>query len=125
MKFKFATAINCIDGRVQEPVTEFIRKNYGFDYVDMITVPGPDKLLSEYKNANEIGSVKDRVSLSCNNRGAKLLFIAGHYDCIANPCAEQEHLRQIKKAVQNIKRWKLVPEVCGIWVGKDWEARAV
>lgn len=36
---KFATAINCIDGRTQLPVIEWARKKYGVDYVDMITKP--------------------------------------------------------------------------------------
>ena len=125
MGSKFGTAINCIDGRVQEPVSEFIRKNYGLDYVDMITTPGPDKILCESEDSQEIESVRKKVSLSCRRRSSKLIFIAGHHDCLANPCSEEEHLRQIKKAVANIREWKLAPDVCGIWVGKDWKARLI
>ena len=60
MKFKFATAINCIDGRVQTPVAEFIKKSYHIDYVDMITIPGPDRVLSEFADVDEIESIKKR-----------------------------------------------------------------
>jgi Putative carbonic anhydrase len=38
----FATCLNCIDGRVQIPVIEWITRNKGFKYVDMITKPGID-----------------------------------------------------------------------------------
>ncbi len=37
---KFVTAINCMDGRVQIPVIEYLKNNYGINYVDMITAPG-------------------------------------------------------------------------------------
>ena len=43
----FATAINCMDGRVQEQVTLLIKESTGVDYVDMITVAGPDKVLAQ------------------------------------------------------------------------------
>jgi hypothetical protein len=36
---KFATAINCRDGRTQLPVIEWLKKEYGATYVDMITEP--------------------------------------------------------------------------------------
>ena len=39
----FGTAINCIDGRVQEPVAEWVKKNFN---VDNITLEGPDRILS-------------------------------------------------------------------------------
>jgi len=43
---RFATAINCMDGRTQEPVITWIKKNYHVDFVDMITEPGPVKYLA-------------------------------------------------------------------------------
>jgi len=47
MASKFATAINCMDGRCQLPVIEWMKKRYGVEYVDMITEPGPDGVLAE------------------------------------------------------------------------------
>jgi hypothetical protein len=46
-KYKFATALNCMDGRVQIPIIEFLKKKFKVDYVDMITEPGIDKILAE------------------------------------------------------------------------------
>ncbi|NQT90144.1 MAG: hypothetical protein HQ558_02715 [Candidatus Omnitrophica bacterium] len=123
MKPKFATAINCIDGRVQVPVTEFIRGNYGIDYVDMITIPGPDKILSENKESSLIELIKRRMLISIEKHGSRIVVIAGHYDCAANPVEEKEHLDQIKEAVKNIKAWNFEVDVYGVWVDKDWNCR--
>jgi hypothetical protein len=46
-KHKFATALNCMDGRVQITIIEFLKKKFKVDYVDMITEPGIDKILAE------------------------------------------------------------------------------
>ena len=125
MKFKFATAINCIDGRVQATVAEFIQKNYGIDYVDMITVPGPDKVLSERRDFHEVESVKNKVLISCNRHNSKLLFIAGHYDCAGNRCGKEEHLRQIREAVQNTSKWNIDAEIRGIWIDEEQKVSLV
>ena len=33
--FRFGTAINCIDGRTQEPVIDFMKQKYNIDGVSM------------------------------------------------------------------------------------------
>jgi hypothetical protein len=49
MAKEFATAINCIDGRAQIAVTDFLQRTFDVAYVDMITEPAPSKILSEGK----------------------------------------------------------------------------
>jgi hypothetical protein len=120
MKKSFATAINCIDGRVQEPVIKFVTKQFAVDYVDMITEPGPDKLLSENKDIDVIESIKKRTLISVEKHGSKAIIIAGHYDCAANPAGEQEHRRQIEEAVQRIKEWDLGADIYGVWIDENW-----
>ena len=97
----------------------FIKNNYDIEYVDMITVPGPDKILSESEDGHEINAIKNKVFISRDSHGSKLIFIAGHYDCAGNPCEEEKHLRQIKKAIGNVKEWIGNSEIYGIWVDKD------
>ncbi len=60
----FATAINCIDGRIQEPVIKYIQTTYGIDFVDLITEPGPNKILSE-NCENEIIDIDSIRITSC------------------------------------------------------------
>ena len=49
----FACAINCMDGRVQGAVKNYIKENYKIDYVDMVTEPGPNKILAENPSADK------------------------------------------------------------------------
>lgn len=37
---QFGTALNCMDGRTQDAVKQFLQERYGVEYVDQITEPG-------------------------------------------------------------------------------------
>ena len=119
----FVTVINCIDGRVQKPVTEFAIRKFRVDYVDLITEPGPDKVLSENKALDIIESVKRRTLISIGKHKTKIVIIAGHHDCAANPVEKEEHYRQIEKAVQSIKGWNSEVDVYGVWIDEKWEVK--
>ena len=122
MEKVFATAINCIDGRVQRPVMEFAMREFGVDYVDLITEPGPDKVLSEKKEPDIIESIRKRTMFSIERHQSKIVMVVAHYDCAANPVEKEEHYQQIEEAVRNIKDWNLGVDVYGLWVDKNWKA---
>lgn len=120
MKGTFATAINCIDGRVQKPVAEWMKEHCNVDYIDVITEPGADKALLDGKK-----SVKRSVSISINAHNSNAVAIAGHHDCAANPCLREEHLEQISKCAEIIKGWQLQVRVLGLWVNENWKIELV
>ena len=64
MNFKFGTAINCIDGRTQEPVIIFMKQKYNIDGVDMVTFPGVDGIMSSRENSDKIELIRGEVSIS-------------------------------------------------------------
>jgi hypothetical protein len=68
---KFITAINCMDGTTQLPIIEWLKREYSLDYVDMITEPGPNKILAENKDQTIIDSIKRRVEISVKNISQK------------------------------------------------------
>lgn len=114
MEPKYATCLNCIDGRSQVPVIKWITLNYPFDFVDMITEPGMDgKLADENFNIDEI-LIKVDISIEAHN--SKDIFVVGHYDCAANPTDKKTHIKQIKLAVERIKDLRPQSKVIGIWV---------
>ena len=121
---KFGTVINCIDGRTQIPVSKWIKENYSLDYIDTITEPGPDKAISE-KNASKIEQLKTKVLISIKAHGSKIVIIAGHHDCAANPVSKTNHIDQIKKSINEIKSWNLDVDVFGIWVNEEWKIERV
>ena len=114
---KFATAINCMDGRTQLPVNDWMKKEYGVDYVDTITEPGPNKILAEN---NDVESIKRRVLISVNRHGSENIAIVGHHDCAGNPVEKEKQLSHIKNAIKTVESWGLDAKVMGLWVDESW-----
>jgi len=120
----FATAINCMDGRCQEPVTNWLKATFGVDFVDAITEPGADKALTE-GSSTQVESVRSRVLVSVNGHGSKHVAIVGHHDCAGNPVSKEKHLEMTRQAVQNVIAWKLPVRVVGLWVDENWQVEVV
>jgi len=55
----FVTAINCMDGRTQEPIINFMKQRFKVDYVDMINEPGPVKALAGNDNLDFLKKLAD------------------------------------------------------------------
>jgi len=123
-KGKFATAINCIDGRVQYPMLEWMKENLNVNYVDMVTEPGPDRVLSGGSVTGSI-SIKERVSVSVNAHGSGVVAIAGHYDCAGNPVPDEEHINQIRRSVKAVLSWGLGVRVLGLFVNENCQVETV
>lgn len=121
---KFATAINCIDGRVQQPVLEWAQQTLQVDYVDQITEPGADLVLS-VGIAEKAQAILEKVSISVNAHNSRHVAVVGHYDCAGNPVDEATHKEQIRQAVEAIARWDLPVEVFGLWVNGEWAVELV
>jgi len=121
---KFACAINCMDGRVQDAVKDFMQKNYGVDYVDMVTEPGPNKILADSSAGSEqviIKNIKKRVGISVHHHGSKVVAIVGHFGCAGNPAKKQEQIVHLKKAEQAVKGFGFPAEIILLWVDGDWK----
>jgi hypothetical protein len=121
---RFGTAINCIDGRVQEPVTQWLKAEYRLDCVDMITLPGPDEALVRGL-VEVVEQVRSAVRISVQQHGSGVVAIAGHDNCAANPVPPAEHLAQIKQCVQIVRSWHLSVAVVGLWVNDRWQVEFV
>src|SRR5688572_24572142 len=113
-----ATCLNCMDGRVQLPVINWIKENYAVDFVDVITEAGMDKVLSEQE---DIGEVLRSIAISVNINKSGKLFVVGHFDCRGNPADEETHRRQIAKAAKRLKSHWAKHEIVGLWVNEDWQ----
>ncbi len=121
---KFVTAINCIDGRTQQPVSEWMRRQFTADHVDTITEPGADKALSEGPGW-QVESIKRRVLISVNSHGSRAIAVVAHHDCAGNPVSKEKHLQMTKQAVKEIASWNLPVHVFGLWVSENWEVEVI
>ena len=120
---EFVTSIHCIDGRIQEPIINFIKSKYDVKYVDTITEPGPNKILSQNNDSHQIKSIDNRLSISLNSHGSKIIFISGHYDCAGNPVSEDIQIQQLNRS-EKILRFKYPNvKVVKLWINKNWEVK--
>ena len=123
MTQKRVVSLNCIDGRVQLPVIQWIKEHYAADYVDMITEPGMDGFLAD--TSNSIHEIKRKVSISVEKNNASMIFIVGHYDCKGNPVSEFDHRNHILLAVARLKKEFSNMAIVGLWVNKEWQTEKV
>ena len=121
-KGKFATSVSCMDGRIQIPLTNWIKENFSVDYVDTITEPGIDKQVADN---TDLESIKTKVGISINKHESELIVVSGHYDCAGNPVSNEEHITQIKKGIEVISSWDLGVKVVGVWVDDTWKINLV
>ncbi|OGN97881.1 MAG: hypothetical protein A2Z77_02005 [Chloroflexi bacterium RBG_13_51_36] len=112
-----------MDGRVQIPVIEWLKRQYGVDYVDMITEPGPERLLAERKDRRSIESIGKRLELSVTRHNSKLVAIVGHHDCAGNPADKETQPKQILAAIRTVQSWFSDIEVIGFRIGENWEVQ--
>ncbi|MFO8052691.1 MAG: carbonic anhydrase [Candidatus Omnitrophota bacterium] len=118
---KFATSIHCMDGRIQEPIIQYLKNNYKVIYVDTITEPGPCKIIADNSDKATINSIIKRTNISVNKHHSKLIAISSHYDCAGNPSSKKRKKTQIKASVEFIKKSYPQIEVIGLWINNQWK----
>lgn len=110
-----------MDGRVQDAVKKYIKQNYGVDWVDQVTEPGPIKILAENTEKQIIENIKKRVDVSVNHHGSKVVAIVGHEDCAGNPVGKEEQVAQLKKSEEVVKSFGFEAEIILLYVEGDWQ----
>lgn len=118
----YTIAINCVDGRVQTPVLEWMKRELPGDLVHAVNEPGPDASLAEGDGADRIRRV---VSLLTENTRVHAVAVAAHHDCLGNPVDEATHRRQLERAVARVAGWGFTDRALGLWVDGAWEVSLV
>ena len=117
----FCTVVNCMDGRVQLPVIEYLQERFNVDFVDSITEPGPNLILGKQTNINIVKSIFDRIKISVENHGSVSIAVVGHYNCVGNPAPKEQQAEHTLDAIRRIKRRCCDLEVIGLWVDENWK----
>jgi len=122
---KFATAVNCMDGRAQLPVTKWMKREHNVDYVDTITEPGPVRILADATDAPALESIKRRLSISLKKHGSSRVAIVAHVDCAGNPVDKKTQLSQLRMAAATVGSWGFGVQLDLLWLGDDWQVERV
>lgn len=117
----FCTSIHCMDGRIQEPIIQYLKELYGILYVDTITEPGPNKILAEQTSEAALQSIHERVRISVEKHGSHLIAVSGHHDCAGNPNDETVQQLHIEKSVEYLKSRYPEVKIIGLWIDSRWE----
>lgn len=114
-----------MDGRTQLPVIEWVRREYGADYVDCITEPGPARILAEGSDTTAIESIRRRLLISVGKHGSSRVAIVAHADCAGNPVDKEMQLGQLHAAAATILSWNMDVRLDLLWLGDDWQVERV
>lgn len=121
----FCTVINCMDGRTQLQVNEYLRRKHGVEHVDTITEPGPVKMLSAGIEADGVGSILSRVDISVHKHGSRAIAIVAHHDCAGNPIEKDVQEKQALESVAFLREKYPECNVAAIWVNEDWKIEEI
>lgn len=120
MEKKFTTVINCMDGRIQAAVIDFMQKKYNSLYVDNITAAGPCKLLAENKKEKIVKDILFRTGVSVEKHNSESIAVVGHHDCAMIKDDEEYQKSLVGEAVAFLKA-RFDVEVIGLWVNHEWK----
>jgi len=123
--YRFGTAINCIDGRTQQPLIDYMKKNFGIDGVDIVTFPGADGIFSDIARTTEAALARRAVSISVEKHGSNVIAVVGHHDCAGNPGDMNYHHAQIRRAIEEVSSWNLRSVVVGLYLNEKWHVNKV
>ncbi len=109
-----------MDGRVQLPVIRYLQERFSVEYVDAITEPGPNLILSEKIDSNLVKSILDRIKISVEHHHSVGIAVIGHYDCAGNPASKEEQIGHIHDSIRFISSYYIDIEIIGLWVDENW-----
>lgn len=112
---QYAAVITCFDGRVQEPVSAWVKAHASTAWVDVITTHAPEFALTD-GSVVEVKRIQEVVRHAMTTHDLRLIALAGHADCEGNPVGHAEQAARIVQAVAVLSSWGLGLPVVGLWV---------
>jgi hypothetical protein len=121
----FATVLNCMDGRAQRPVTEYLCHRFGVDCVDTITEAGIVRFLGDRPDAPETLSALAKIRISTGRHGSTQIAVVAHADCAGNPVSDDEQIAQAGRAAAFLRQHFGGCQVLGLWLDAGWTVHEV
>ncbi len=89
--------------------------------MDVVSEPGPNRILAEDSDGNAAASIERRVGVSVERHRSVGIAVVGHHDCAGNPSTAAEQNQHTTAAVLRIRSSFPHIEVVGLWVNDRWE----
>lgn len=121
----FCTAINCMDGRTQLPVIDYLQTELDVLYVDTITEAGPLRLFFGDEASEALQSIHARIAVSRQAHGSRALALVAHALCAGHPVDDALQQQQLVEASVLLSRKYPDMLVIGLWVNDHWAVTRV
>lgn len=121
----FIAAVLCIDGRFRRCLVDWLVDRYSADYVDLITEPGPDRILSARPLGSTARDIRRKLDVSLTAHAARAIVLVGHEDCAGNPVLPEDHRLQIGHSTAVLRDWYPDRPVLGVFVDSRCEVHVV
>lgn len=108
---RFALAITCIDGRIQEQVQSCLRRMWDVDEVDVVTTPSPEVAVV---TAGDSHPMWESLAISVRAHGTRQIAVVAHTDCAATTVVPEDLPRQLDLAVAAVRHRHPDLEVVGL-----------
>ena len=115
---KFGTVLECMDGRTQRKVADYLTTSFGVRHLDTITTAGTVKHLAA--ETDQTPALLANVAVSIDRHGSSQIAVVAHHDCVGNPVPAKAQKAQIVEAAARLRRLYPAAEIIGLWVGENW-----
>lgn len=120
----FATALICMDGRIQVAAITYIQQRFFVDYVDILSEPGMDGVLARGPE-DLVESYRRKAALSQRVHATNVVAVIAHDDCAGNPTTKEQHFADVRRALEVVRSWNLPVSVIGLWVDLDRQVHEI
>ncbi|MDX1469465.1 MAG: carbonic anhydrase [Acidimicrobiia bacterium] len=120
---EFATVLNCMDGRVQRQVADYLANSFEARYIDTITTAGTVRHLAT--DTDQTITLLANLAVSLDKHGSSQIAVVAHHDCAGNPIADNAQIEQLGEAIGRIRDNYPELEVIALWVDTNWAIERV
>lgn len=120
---EFGTVLNCMDGRGQRRVADYLFTTFGVRHLDTITAAGMVKHLASDTDRTE--AIRRDLEVSLSKHASDQVAVAAHHDCAGNPVPDKTQQQQIVVAVDRLAENYPNAQVIGLWIDRTWTVQRI
>lgn len=114
---EFGTVLNCMDGRVQRKVADYLLTSFGVRNLDTVTAGGMVRHLAG--DTERTAAILGDLDISVTRHGSSQIAVAAHHDCAGNPVSDDTQRREIAKALSRLAQLYPDSELVGLWLDRN------
>jgi hypothetical protein len=110
----FGTVLECMDGRSQRKVADYLTTSFGVRHVDTITTAGMVRHIAE--ETEQTPMLLANLEVSRGAHGSNQIAVVAHSDCAGNLVPDRVQKEQLGEAISRLKELHPDAEVVGLWL---------